>query len=770
MTTNNFRRFRQGPSHLLSSGVGLIHPDDEAKQKAQIADDDCEKYRDMIRRRPSTVAAKEFFSNGGSQDWWNLPQRCERLVKVLEAWGHDSNDNKPDLNLCCSFSADPNECRRQAMKAAIMVHSDPSFDRAFYKWFRRSLQNRQQMIIQEEEGEEETETCSPVKLEEEESSFFQNLRTLGWIRADGMLQRPLGEALHQTILTWVKTTISKEFEEEGMFDQVQDYKERVIVPWLEELVGKEALEKDWSSRLDFAVSECYCLVRFEEVFELIAEYPESHPAVMELKEVLELTKMHQTMARALKEALIKRLNHPGANTSQIIDVYINTIKVFREIDPSDRLLQVVAEPVRSYLRQRQNTVRCIITSLTDSEVGGDLYEELRRQDARPLEHGEADSDDEEEQPDMNWVPPPEISKERGSFLATGTKGNSGDILSMLVSIYGSKDLFVNEFRLMLADKLLANLAFDTDQEVHTLELLKLRFGDLSMRSCEIMIKDIDDSKRAISNIHNTIKAKQRAIAVTNGREPVDPVVDGAIVSHIFWPTLQNTQFKHHARIQTELDQFSTEYGQLKNPRRLVWLNQLGTVQLELDVLEVNSDGTTAIETREFMVAPLLATLISHFEDRIQWSLADLSNETGLAEHIVQKRMQYWVNNRVIRLLAGAPVRYELATREYILQGDNETTNVSSMLDDDGSGEQAVSVFAQEEEEMEIYESYIYGMLTNLGQLGLTRIHEMLKMYVSGGSDVKYTKTPQQLAMFLQHLCKQEKLERGPDGMYKIFKK
>jgi len=433
-------------------------------------------------------------------------------------------------------------------------------------------------------------------------------------------------------------------------------------------------------------------------------------------------------------------------------VYINTIKVFREIDPSDRLLQVVAEPVRSYLRQRQNTVRCIITSLTDSEVGGDLYEELRRQDARPLEHGEADSDDEEEPPGMDWVPPPPISKERGSFLAnTGTttsngnnnngngngNGNSGDILSMLVSIYGSKDLFVNEFRLMLADKLLANLAFNTDQEVHTLELLKLRFGDISMRSCEIMIKDIDDSKRAISNIHNTIKAKQRAVAVmnTNGREqrPVlveneNPVVDAAIVSHIFWPTLQNTQqFKHHARIQTELDRFSTEYGQLKNPRRLVWLNQLGTVQLELDILEVKPDGTTAIETREFTVGPLLATLISHFEDKTQWSLEDLSNQTGLAEHVVRKRMQYWVNNRVIVQLmttrstvssspaavaAAAATRYELATREYILQGDNDQANTvrsSMMLDDnDGSGEQAVSIFAQEEEEMEIYESYIYG--------------------------------------------------------------
>ena len=72
-------------------------------------------------------------------------------------------------------------------------------------------------------------------------------------------------------------------------------------------------------------------------------------------------------------------------------------------------------------------------------------------------------------------------------------------------------------------------------------------------------------------------------------------------------------------------------------------------------------------------------------------------------------------------------------------------------------------------EIESFESYIVGMLTNLGQLPLTRIHNMLKMY-TGGSDVKYSKTPQQLGVFLQQLCRQEKLERGPDGMYKLFKK
>jgi anaphase-promoting complex subunit 2 len=48
------------------------------------------------------------------------------------------------------------------------------------------------------------------------------------------------------------------------------------------------------------------------------------------------------------------------------------------------------------------------------------------------------------------------------------------VLALLVSIYGTTDLFVSEYRLLLSDKLLANVQYDTDQELATMELLKMR--------------------------------------------------------------------------------------------------------------------------------------------------------------------------------------------------------------------------------------------------------------------------------------------------------
>ena len=86
--------------------------------------------------------------------------------------------------------------------------------------------------------------------------------------------------------------------------------------------------------------------------------------------------MHKQVADALRETLVRRLNHPGANTLQIIDAYINTIKVLRILDPTDQLLTIVAKPVRQYLQGRQDTVRCIIANralaskLCSSSYGG----------------------------------------------------------------------------------------------------------------------------------------------------------------------------------------------------------------------------------------------------------------------------------------------------------------------------------------------------------------------------------------------------------------
>lgn len=81
--------------------------------------------------------------------------------------------------------------------------------------------------------------------------------------------------------------------------------------------------------------------------------------------------------------------------------------------------------------------------------------------------------------------------------------------------------------------------YNVEREVHTLELLKLRFGEASLHGAGIMLKDVTDSKRlntAIQQLPNT--------ATPTKANKHRPLVDtqhlsATIVSHLFWPALQS---------------------------------------------------------------------------------------------------------------------------------------------------------------------------------------------------------------------------------------
>ena len=706
--------------------------------------------RNTMDGKHAFIDAVDHFFDGEGE----MLDRLHVLAQALE----ESDDSV----LHYHFGKTPLESKRAALiscvmaKISVSARKTKSFYNSFRAFFRSQLDSfKNNMALYEEDDMDQSGDLS----DENQNHFTwrQDLEILGWLSKGGLLRDALKEAVDESILTHVKETIAFEFET-PMYENLRAWQEHVVRPWLEKIVSSEDDMEDC-----YTVAQAYVTVRKDEIFDMVADYPDSIPTIEELQSVLVATQLHRQVADALRETLIRRLNHTGANTLQIIDVYINTIKVLRILDPTDHLLARVAEPVRQYLQGRQDTVRCIIASLTNAEQGGDLYEELKRQDAKPLEDVSLDSDDEGDclpdyLGDQLWQPPPSIQQTHPSFLERGGSGKTTDILAMLVSIYGSKELFVNEYRLMLADKLLSNTTdYNTDQQVHTLELLKLRFGELSMRACEIMLKDINDSKRTNTNIRSFLP---------------ESCVDAIMISHIFWPALQRepSALKHHPRLQYMLDTFSQEYGRLKNPRKLDWLYPLGTVELELEVQEKGQLISKTIEC-----PPPLASLILHFSDRPQWSAQDLSNETSMPVHVIQKQMAFWINHRVIKIVTDPQQKHKSA---YALVGCSEKGDLSPMASRNASADAAmhddimggaVSFTTYEEQEMEVFTSYIVSMLTNLGQLPLKTIHNNLKMFVTG-SDVKYSKTPQQLSAFLQHLCRQERLECGPDGQYKLLKK
>jgi len=88
---------------------------------------------------------------------------------------------------------------------------------------------------------------------------------------------------------------------------------------------------------------------------------------------------------------------------------------------------------------------------------------------------------------------------------------------MLLNIYDSKEVFVKELQVILAERLLSSKDYDVEKEVpptsspparltlqqtRNIEMIKARFGEANIQSCDVMLKDIIESKRVDRLIHN----------------------------------------------------------------------------------------------------------------------------------------------------------------------------------------------------------------------------------------------------------------------------
>merc|ERR1719334_2531527 len=263
--------------------------------------------------------------------------------------------------------------------------------------------------------------------------------------------------------------------------------------------------------------------------------------------------MRPRLIVSLKSALETRLLHPGVNTTEILTFYIEAIRALRFLDPSGVILELVCQPVRNYLRQREDTVRCIVQSLTDESSGSELAAELMASndqgDVDEWNDGTADTPDADWQ---NWMPDPVDADPAKS----SKQRRSADIISMLVNIYGSRELFVNAYRTLLADRILTATTFDLDRERRHLELLKRRFGESQMHYCEVILKDLEDSGRINKNIQESKK-----LPSMDGVAPLgeDIPFSSYIVSGQFWPPLREEKIKLPPDMEKAMEKFTHEY-------------------------------------------------------------------------------------------------------------------------------------------------------------------------------------------------------------------
>lgn len=627
------------------------------------------------------------------------------------------------------------------------------------------------------------------------------LRALG---LGGMAEAAAGAAVHRLARCRLRRAVARGFDEAvvpSVLTEMRQWSAAVPVPLMALALGEggEDLQAhgapvgrvaQWKMRLELYMieqtGEEITSHFFDVVKAALAEDADVSGALADLREYLRTPRAHQLLVARFHASLRKRLLHAGVATAVILQVYVSAIKAMRAVDPSGVLLEAAGAPIREYLRSRRDTIRCVVIMLTDdSDSAGDragmesLLGELEAEGEDgngAVEQDESDGDDgdgcseEAARTAARWEPEPVEAEAWSSARGTSSRRTT-DIISMLVGIYGSKELFVSEYRVMLADRVLTRGGYDTEREIRTLELLKMRFGEANLHTCAVMLKDIADSKRINANVRAdagaTTPYKGRAGGRTPGRGRGDAEaeaeaealkqVDATVVSHLFWPPFQagdGDSLKLPPTIEAGLEAYASRFHNLRAPRKLAWRRALGTVSLEL-----RFEGS-GLE-REFSVSPMHAAIISAFGERTLWRAEELAEHVGLPVALLRRKAVYWVNQGVlIERRQSGDVSFEASSTGQLSAGGPATAGGRAEEEPESA---VASAEQQAEAEMAVYESYVLGMLTNFDSLPLDRIHNMLKMFVS---DPPYDKTSAQLGGFLSKLCVQGKLGLTDTGEYK----
>ncbi|XP_065067924.1 anaphase-promoting complex subunit 2-like isoform X2 [Rhopilema esculentum] len=688
--------------------------------------------------------------------WHNFPEWDNQALstvshKVLQVF------QTFHANILIHAADGVSERRDLALARAALLLNETKDSRQFiinyfiaaFKCYKSTSAKDQQGLDTDNESED-CDACSRESILcccDEIVSNFQDLCSC--LRALGLLEHIASTSLAAVIYSQMKEYLEglckDEFHKHFLVEAMQ-WVEDQIISWLRLVIGDindqgDSLESDllsvesWRPKLEYFLCKVYAELRIAQLFEIIVEFPESLPSIEDLRECLEKTESRSLLTKSLKEAFRNRLLQAAVNTVDILTQYISTIRALRALEPSGVILENVCEPLREYLRTREDTIRCIIMSLTDQDSGTDLAEELIASEPVPIDVvDDADSDSDGE----DWMPEP-VDADIGM---SSKSQRTSDIISMLVNIYGSKDLFVSEYRALLADRIFSSYSYDVTNERRYLELLKRRFGEVYLHFCDIMLKDVQDSQRMNRHIKDQLAKKDD--------ETVSDVdFDAFILSSVYWPVFKEDQVTAPPEIESVMKSYTKEFETLKGMRTLQWVGHLGEVELDIEL----EDGT-----KSFKVNPGQATIIMLFQDKETLTTSEICSELQISTSVARSRISYWLGQGVVSEVS--PDVFNVS------KSCTSSVKETSFYEEDDESITA-SAQSQKDEELQMYWSYVVGMLTNIGALSIERIHSMLKMFAVTGPTGSQC-TLEDVKKFLESKVKSGELLLS-GGLYKLVK-
>ena len=567
------------------------------------------------------------------------------------------------------------------------------------------------------------------------------------------------------------------------------------------------------SSLLSSTAHLYCLHLISRVFDLIIAFPASTPLLSDLHDVLPLTSLQPTLLSSLTSSLHRRLLHPGASTPDILHTLIGLVRGLRVVEDDGVMAMEAVKAITDYVRTRPDCIRCVLRMIvgredaaveSSEEAGGDgevdLSEELEME---PEKDFGDDSDTETTKPTS---PPPAqpptgdpthpfSARPPGTPMATAVsplegwtpdplsahpyitsrKGRHADLLTILFSLTPpstpaqSLTPILDEYRGMLAGRLIGRPGYSRDEEVVRNERMKSRVGDEEMATCEVMVRDIENSKRILTRVVREVQH-----TFPSKLPPLTPGVwvdamkgmEGSwtlfILSHEYWPaelleaSLALSSMRPFPQLLALQALAGETYHRLFAPRTLTFLPLLGSV-----------DVTVELQDRSLQLHcdPLALSVLQAFEgEGVTLSLEAVVKAVGLSEdeegqvEAVTRKLGYWMSQNVLREMKESPasastmyqVIEELSSEDVYEGGEEDEGEEGAGAGVQGGGD-GVDV-------------YVMSLLTTFGELSCDRLHVYLKRF-GVTSDFVYSWQEMQLQDHLQAMEQRGKITQK-DGIYR----
>lgn len=419
--------------------------------------------------------------------------------------------------------------------------------------------------------------------------------------------------------------------------------------------------------------------------------------------------------------------------------------------------------------------------------GGELSYEIAAEMQKPIATFVQDQDEDLNWGDMGWQPHPTDAS------PDYKKSKVEDVIWFLLTLYDRED-FINELKNILGDHLLKSQDPEYEKEIRLLELIKLRLGDDKLQACEVMLRDVLDSKRINTSIREdqdevlktpilpsphtpdnnsglprTPQARRPAPAPLTLKPPstplaklaVDRVLNAQILSSFFWPPLRDDTFQVPASIAAQQRAYEQRFERVKGMRKLRWLPALGRVKVQLRL----ADRTIEADVQTWQASVIYAFQPQPGEEwaargggggggekgkaranrgggvaesSVARNVAQLVETLEMDEALVRNAVGFWVGQSVLR--ETHPDTFAVMERlggdgmdaDEVAAAAKEAAEAQALASAAASASAVVSQTDLLMQNKELYRQFVLGMLTNQGNMPVQRILMMLKMAVPGG--------------------------------------